>query len=585
MGVRAGRWSLGALVVGSVIVADPTGLAPFGPAKWLTISTLGALGGGLSLWTGSRPLHRRSLVLWAVLLVALSLGALFGGDLPTALLGQPDRHLGLITWLLFFLLFCAGQQVDEDDLRSLVRAVVVATLLLGTWAVWERVVGAPIDIETNTSRLTGPFGSASYLGAAACLLVPISAGGALDRTTPKWWRVTAVASTALGTFALVGSGARAAWVATAVVIAVVIVVVRPPRRALAAGAVAMTAVIALSAPQLGDIADRSGSAASRFDEWAVAARVLGDHPLVGVGPEGYRIAVSEGIDRHYERTYGRDRVLPDRAHNGPLDVALAGGVVAAIASCLLIGFVCWRALHLMRAAAGATMAGVGAGVVAYALQQLVLFPLAEIDPIWWLVAGAVVSSAPSAAASPVVLRCRRWTAVAAFVAAPVALIAGTLDVAANRLAKNALNEDDSAQAITDAERAVTLRPDNTGYRMVAAEVLSRRGTLADIDAAIRQTEHALTWSEDDPIALDRHASLLLDRAGATRSDADIRSAVVAWTALVDRDPVRARWQLQLGRAAALAGDDDLAKTAWTAAADLAPGDPTPIRLLDALEAQ
>ena len=585
MGVRVGRWSLSALAVGSVVVVDPSGLAPFGPAKWLAISTLGALGGGLALWSGRRPLDRRSLVMWAVLLVALSLGALSGGDLPTALLGQPDRHLGLVTWLLFFLLFCAGQQLDDDDRRTLARAVVVATLLLGTWAVWERVVGAPIDIETNTSRLTGPFGSAAYLGAAACLLVPISGGVALDRTTTKWWRVTAAASTALGTFALVGSGARAAWVATAFVIAVVIVIVRPQRRAIAAGAVVLTAVIALSASHLGDIADRSGGAASRFDEWAVAVRVLGDHPLAGVGPEGYRVAVSEGIDRDYERTYGRDRVLPDRAHSGPLDVALAGGPLAAIASCLLVGFVCWRALRLVRAAANATTAGVGAGVVAYALQQLALFPLAEIDPIWWLVAGAVVSSAPAAADSTIVLRRRRWTAVVAFVAAPVALIVGTLDVAADRLAKNALNEDDSAQAITDAERAVTLRPDNTRYRMVAAEVLSRRGTLADIDAAIDQTEHALSWSDDDPIALDRRASLLLDRAGATRSDADIRSAVVAWSALVDRDPVRARWQLQLGRAAALAGDDDLAKIAWTAAADLSPDDPTPVRLLDALEAQ
>ena len=148
------------------------------------------------------------LLVWVGLIALLALGALLGGDVPTSLLGHPDRHLGLITWLLFLLLYCAGQQFGDDDRRTLARAAVIATLVLGTWAVWERVVGAPIDIDSNTSRLTGPFGSAAYLGAAACLLVPISAGVALDRTTARRWRVAAVLATGLGSFALIGSGTR-----------------------------------------------------------------------------------------------------------------------------------------------------------------------------------------------------------------------------------------------------------------------------------------------------------------------------------------------------------------------------------------
>ena len=67
------------------------------------------------------------------------------------------------------------------------------------------------------------------------------------------------------------------------------------------------------------------------------------------------------------------------------------------------------------------------------------------------------------------------------------------------------------------------------------------------------------------------------------TDADIDGALLRGSALVDRDPVRARWQLQLGRAAALAGDVDLATIAWTAAADLSPDDPHAADLLHALE--
>ncbi len=583
MGVRVAAWFLGALVVGSVAVADPSGLAPFGPAKWLAISTLALLGGGLALRNGQQPIHRPTLQLWVVLLAFLAFGALFGGDIPTALLGEPTRHLGLITWLLFLLLFCAGQQLSgAAQTETITRGAVIATLLIGVWASWELLIGPPIDIASNTDRLTGPFGSAALLGAATCLLVPICASMAAQRTTPRSWRWTAALATFLGTMALIGSGSRAAWLATAVLVILVVVGRRPSRRLVIAGMSILAVAAASLAPRLTDVLDRSEGSGSRLDEWAVAARVIAEHPLIGVGPEGYRIAVSEGIDRHYERTYGRDRVLPDRAHSGPLDVALAGGVPAALAFCALIGFVGWRALGLLRAGGGPS-AGIAAGVIAYSAQQLLLFPLAELDPIWWLLAGIVVVADSNAAPALERNSVRRLIAGGVLILTPVALVAGVLDVAADRLAHHAVVDANAANAIDSAERAVDLRPDDLRYRMVLAEVLGRRSTLADINAAIRQAGRALDWSPHDPIAADVHASFLLDRANVTGQPADISIALAAWQRLVDRDPLRARWQQQFGRAAALAGDVPTAREAWTVAADLSPDDATAADLLRELD--
>jgi tetratricopeptide (TPR) repeat protein len=349
----------------------------------------------------------------------------------------------------------------------------------------------------------------------------------------------------------------------------------------AGGAAVLVIAAACLAPRLGDVLERSEGSGSRFDEWAVAARVIAEHPAIGVGPEGYRIAVSEGIDRHYERTYGRDRVLPDRAHSGPLDVAVAGGVPAALAFCALIGFVGRRALGLLRAA-GPT-AGIAAGTIAYSLQQLLLFPVAEVDPIWWLLAGIVVAAHSTTAPSLAPANRHRPVALGAVLLAPIALVAGVLDVAADRLAHRAVTDADTTSAIDSAERAVDLRPDDLRYRMVLAEILGRRSTLADIDAAIRQADLALDWSPHDPIAADVHASFLLDRANVTGDLADVRAALNAWQHLVHRDPLRARWQLQLGRAAALAGDVRSARDAWTIATDLSPDDSTASELLRELD--
>lgn len=587
MGVRRRSVALAALIVGSTLAVDPGGASPFGPARWWVISTLALLGGGLALRDGDRRLHRPTIVLWAALLALLTAAALAGDDVRVALLGHPVRHLGVITWLLFALLFVAGQQLGGDaDRRVLVRGVALATAGIGLWCAWELTVGRPVDVGADTDRLLGPFGSAAMLGAGTALLVPPAVGLALDTTERRAWRAVAAIGGVLGVTALVGSGSRAALVGIAVAGVVLLVrnhsnVVgqrslgrRRPTMFVVGGAVV---ALALVAPRLGEVFDRTEGASSRFDEWSLALDVIADHPVLGVGPEGYRIAAVGTVDADYERSYRRDRVLPDRAHSGPLDVALDGGVLAALMHLTLVCSVLAPALHRSRGARP-TATGFVVGLLAYAVQQLLLFPLAELDGIWWLLAGTAV-----AAPTPAPTRALRRVGTAALVLAPVALVAGLLGVAADRLAHRALTDADPTTAVGDAERAVDLRPDDLVLRSYAAHLHLERGTLADVDAAIDQADAALRWSPHDPIALDDSATALLARAGITGDTADVDAAVAAWRALVELDPVRARWQIEYGRAAALAGDVDTARAAWTAALALRPDDPTAADLLHALD--
>ncbi|MEX0848343.1 MAG: O-antigen ligase family protein [Ilumatobacteraceae bacterium] len=570
-------WS-GALVIGTVVAVSPGGLSPYGPARWMVVSTISLVLVGLALRYGTVALHTASRRAWWALLAWLAVATFLGGDVPTALLGQGDRHLGLITWLLLFGTFAAGQQVVGGDIRLLTRCTVVATACMGAWAAIEVVAG-------DGGRLGGPFGSAAYLGAAACLLTPVSVGVAWADTEVPPWRWAAGLASVGGVLALVGSGARAAWVGAAAAAVVVVLVRRRPHPSTLRWAVLVGAVMLVVAlPWAGSLLDRPHGQTSRLDEWRIAARVVARHPLVGVGPEGYRIAVSEGIDAHYERTYGRDRVLPDRAHSGPLDVALVGGIPAAVLYVGLVGFVVLRAWRAMRESA--VVAGVAMAVIGYAVQQLLLFPLAELDPVWWLFAGLVVTqTSPLRRARPV--PARRAVGVAVMGLAAVALVAGIADTAADRLALHALDaraDGRTDDAVAAAERAVRLRPDLVRYRIVASSVLAARGSLADIDEALGEVDAALAWSPLDPMAVDERGSLLIARAGITGDAADAAAAVEYGTVLVGRDPLRARWQVQLGRAAAIAGDTETARAAWTTAADLSPDDAAVRQLLADLEA-
>src|SRR5690606_33495626 len=140
--------------------------------------------------------------------------------------------------------------------------------------------------------------------------------------------------------ALVGSGARAAGVGCAVAPVVVAAARRAELRAAlarrrrpAGPAAAAAAAVAAALVAGGPVGERLASAVApaeaggrgRLDEWRVAGRVVADPPVLGGGPEGYRVAFATGVDAAYERAHGRGP-QPDRAHSTPLDVALAGGL-------------------------------------------------------------------------------------------------------------------------------------------------------------------------------------------------------------------------------------------------------------------
>jgi len=558
-----------AFIVGSVVAVDPLGLWPFGPLRWLVISTLGLVVWAICMRRPAAQLDRRTLGLWMLLLVFLALGAMTNGDVWVAFVGSDTRHFGLFTWVLCWGLFCAGQQLRGCE-AALRRGGTIAALLVGLWCAWEALIGPPIALGVNTSRLTGPFGSSALLGAALCLLLPFAIAVAADSAEPRVWRVGATIAGALGAVAIVGSGARAAWVG--LLFAAIMVAWKVPSTrkafAVAGGAVVAVMLLLLTVTSVGSVVERSHGTTSRLDEWSLASRVIANHPMLGVGPEGYRIAVSEAVDAEYERAHPRDSVLPDRAHASLLDVALAGGVAASAAYASLLVIIGRRA---MRRLASGSMSHVAltASLLAYFSAQLLLFPVSELDPIAWLLAGVVAAgTTPPRPRRALVVHAK--TAVASVVVI-VAIVAGVLDVAANRLAYDAVAASADGNGVAAREvatRATRLRPDSIAYRMIAVQVLLAADTVTATDLALAQATDALDWSRHDPIAVDLWASGLLQRAVQTGDQVDGRSALAAWEVLVARDPSRARWQLQLGRAAAVLGEVDIAREAWERAAAL-----------------
>ena len=564
---------LASLFVGAVVAIDPSGLVPSGPTRWtVSLVVMGAAVCALLL----RPVRveRVTGVVWLALLSWLFLASLAGGDSLHAWIGTPDRRLGWLAWCTFPLMFLCGQALaTERDRRVVMRGAAIAAALLGVWCAFERAGWSLVDESFAGHRVGGPFGQPAYVGAAAVLLVPMAAGIALDRSGSRAWRMIGLFGALAGGTALLLSQTRGAWVGVVVALALLgarhRAVVRSRWRE---GLVALAAIVVLLAvtPLGGRVADSfdlgHGTTRGRFDDWAVGARVVERHPVLGVGPEGYRVVFPQAVSVNYVQRHG-NAVIPDRAHNGILDVAVSGGVVAGLLYAALLGLlgvIAWRSL---RGRDPLTLA-LACAVIAYVVQQQFLFPLSEIDPLFWVVGGVLVATRTSAVAP--IRRVSRVVpaAIAACVLFGTAM--GAREVSADRLLARAADASGN-KGLGNADHATRLRSDSIRTWYVAARIAARGPAITDVDAAVARAEHGLQRSPRDPALRVLNADLLVERAVRSGLDDDrerARAVVTAYLADAPDEP-----QLWLDRAALarLDGNRAAERAAEDRAALLQPG--------------
>ena len=570
-------------VVLAVVAVDPQGWYPFGPSKWLVVSTGLCALAAATLLVRQVTLVPRVQIAIVALVGVFALAAARGLDGSYAWVGTPERHFGVVTWLLLAAAFFVGVNLVQPT--RLLWGITAAGALVGLAATVEAFGWEPRVFDVD-DRLSATYGSPAYLGAAVAVLLPVAAATALDSTLPRRLRQLGAAGTPLLIVAVLGTGARAAWLGLAVAVVTVGwrrregLVRRWSARTLVVGTgavIASVAVILVFSPvgaRLTSAFDHDAPGGrGRIDEWRVATKVARDHLLLGVGPEGYRIAFAEGVDAAYERAHGRTPA-PDRAHSTPLDVLLTGGVGALATWCVCvfaIGRRVWRALGDERI----WITGLAAALVAHFVGQLVLFPLAEVEPIVWLLAGVVVVGT----ARPSELRYStipRSVAAVPAIAAVIALTSGVTDVVADRRAHDSVvagSRGDVQVAFTRASSAAALRPDELRLHLLKAETAraADRGLVVALDAV----DDALVVSPHDPIVVARRVTLLVDRAEATLVPDHADEARAAVVEALRRDPLNAELRVLEGRAAHFAGDDDAAEQAWLKAEDLAPHSPIP----------
>ncbi|MEZ5378410.1 MAG: O-antigen ligase family protein [Acidimicrobiales bacterium] len=572
------------LLIGCIFVVDPGGLAPSGPARFAALAVvlgIGAVVVGRSSMSPSRALRVMGRV-WLALLAVIAASALTGADRWHGVFGTPERNLGLLTWMGFAIAFGVGASLPPRSEHLLAAAATLAVGLLASLAGLELLGFDPGNTAWTGGRVGAPFAQSTYLAVALVVLLPLAAAPAFDRSLSGLRRVATAAIATAGVLTLVATAARGPVLGLGVGVMVVLVARGQRWTGVAAvGAVACTAAV---------VSMRRGwdSFGGRIDEWTVGLRGVRASPLLGFGPEGYRDQFPRLVDADYVRAYGSS-VITDRAHNAFIDIALSSGILAAALLGALWVLVGHSALRRVREhEASPTTIGLAAAVVAGLAQQLVLFPLAELDPMIWLFAGALVGNAtehhhrmalrdhPARSHLPTVV-----AAVGVVAMAASSWWNATAAVAEHRLAGSATFNQAAAEQAAD--RALALRPQSVRLVYAVALVHLNGPTLRDLDEALSILEAGLVDHPGDPALRTEYVFALVERARRSGLGSDLAAAVDAAERAAADAPNSPQLLGAHAEALRLAGRSDDAREQVGRALDLAPEDPELRALAESIE--
>ena len=239
---------------------------------------------------------------------------------------------------------------DWKQLRVVLATIVLVGLAISLHALWQYQTGhlSRVGFISESGaveyRVASTFSHPNHLAGFLVIMVPV--GIALYRLSRgHGTRIACAALVALATLATVITYSRGALLAS---IALAVVYTRT-RRAWPIAAVACALVVLLAPATLRDrvagIGDTSSpEIASRLDLWEAAGEIFEEHPVAGVGLDGFSGAYVdlERSARFHLSVYGR----PVNAHNMYLNTLAEQGLVGVVALAVLL-FALFRLAFLL----------------------------------------------------------------------------------------------------------------------------------------------------------------------------------------------------------------------------------------------
>ncbi len=409
------------------VVFDPHTGDIFSIPKYTLVivgSLLLALLAGIQAIRDGRIPIRTSIIFWLAL---ISVGwtlvtALSGIDIRLSLLGEYGSYGGFYTSLaLFMIFFSTSHDTSVSDIRKIIVSVcLVAGAIVGYYGLlqlhdftmhgktWDFVHWAGLPIRNTFSTLGNPNNLAGFIAIIlpGCLFL-------IYRPARLWIRIAAIVTAFFLVCELIQTGSRGGWVATIISISILVVFTAPDlrnhARSIGIGAIAVILIaigsIALGGSRLlGEKFHRlfqsggGSSVSQRFALWKASIQIAQAHPLVGTGPDTFRL-----IFPRYESTAWAHLVGSRLIANGPHNIFFEAlseqgipGLIFLIGICVAIAAMAIRILlrtHSKESTEEHWIAAVAiSSIVAFLVQGLFNTQEIALTFCFWLFVGVLVAS-------------------------------------------------------------------------------------------------------------------------------------------------------------------------------------------------
>lgn len=308
-------------------------------------------------------LHRTKIdYLALILLVLMVIATIFSWDKPTAIFGKYRRYEGLITFIDYLLLLFLAAQTFRgfEKMKTIIRTMTLISFAVAIYGIIQWLGLDPLPWATlpfEERRSFSTFGNPALLGGYIALMLPVAFGNIFS-VRKRSEQFLYSFGTLLLFICLITTFTRGAWVSALIGVIVFLFLSLPVlienRRlvfiifGIFFALLVVLVIISSSAknPTL-NVIERfrsifiiKGSVSARLEIWKSAVNAVEKRPLIGYGPDNFRLAFAKYQTPGYSLAAGRLSIA-DNAHNYFLQLATTGGIFTSVIFIFLLGLFFW----------------------------------------------------------------------------------------------------------------------------------------------------------------------------------------------------------------------------------------------------
>lgn len=336
-----------------------------------------------------------ALIVWGMMFV-IFLATIFSEQMLNSIWGTYERGLGLIAWLTFGTYFAATLLfLDKKWIKRGSIWLIYGVSFIAIYGICQKFGWDPLfagfDVDFLEGRIFSTMGNPDFL---AQLLAPFIFLSAFIAWAEKKWAYTVPAGIMF--LALLFTESRASLLALLFGFAfAVFLLVKNKKRLIAitvSALIVFVIAVQIGVPTLERFqinAENFRSAESRLVIWDLAARIIADHPILGVGPDNFEIHFPAYMTPEIYYLEDNLHISADRAHNELLDMGLIGGLPLMFLYLALILYV-FKAAFLEKNKKALPVGLAIATLIIFAQNQLTFSQVTHFVVMFFFVAGLII---------------------------------------------------------------------------------------------------------------------------------------------------------------------------------------------------